>query len=277
MKRLVLYICGFFILASAIVCFGKIIGKGDTTKGSSSNNMFLAILYFSDAKGDYLVPEARKIDASMDKIEEAIIEELLRGPASKGLKTSCPDGIKFISVKTKGKITYVDLKDAFKESNGKEVLFINSVVNSLTEIPGVEGVQFSIGGKELEGPYKRVRSALIRENLNPSEVMKKQMSLEKKGDWLNAYTLMADDENNEGRKCFNDYVYEMEEARYDGLLDTGFEVGDYSIDPNNDNKAVVKVNFIIKDSDGLYVKGPDVYFDTKKVDGYWRVDWLGGQ
>lgn len=239
------------------------------------------LVYFCDKNGIYLVPEVRTIELKDSGIVEKIMDELMKGPQSKELLSEIPDNTRLISVIEKDEIVYANFDKSFKNTmeNAAEAkgMCIASIVNSLTEVPGIRSIQFLIEGEKWGKPFKRMRNVVKREDMNPSEVLKRQMTLEKQGDWLNSYLLMSDEESNNGRKYYDEYIKEIKEAREEGLLNAEFEVGDFSIDPENSNRASVKINFVIKNPDGSFFKSPDVFFNTIKVDGYWKVDWLVGQ
>lgn len=109
-------------------------------------------VYFSDDEAMYLVPETRKIKLEDKLIEEAIIEELIKGPEEKEHFETIPEGTKLLSIKTEDKTAYVDLSKEFKENHPGgstgEIMTIYSIVNSLTELDNIEKVIFSIEGQK---------------------------------------------------------------------------------------------------------------------------------
>lgn len=112
-------------------------------------------LYFAESNGEYLVPEKREVVVKDNEpIEKYIIQELIKGPKSKNLLKTVPAETKLISVETKEGIAFVNLSQDFKTKHwggsSGEILTIYSVVNSLTELPHIDKVQFLIEGQKVE-------------------------------------------------------------------------------------------------------------------------------
>ncbi|KPU42985.1 sporulation and spore germination [Oxobacter pfennigii] len=273
-SAVIIVISGIFISIKAISS-NKDSGPYAYTSTEGADEYTYIILFF---KGDEsLLPEARGIKSRRD-IARAVVEELISGPESMEYKNTIPQNTRLITAKIDKNTAHINLSREFNYKNidvpNPKDIEISSVVNSLTQLPDVLRVQFYIEGKKWGGPIKRVREMLQREELNPAEVLNKQMAFEKKGSWLNAYLLMSDAEEGKGRKSYHEYVKEMQEAKKEGLMEAEFEVGEYKIDQNDINKAAVKIIFITRDGLGNYYKGSEVFFNTVKVDGFWMVDWL---
>lgn len=107
-------------------------------------------LYFTDDMGMEVIPEERKIpkDGSPEKL---IVTELLKGPADDLLYETWPKDLVPFSVETIGGITYVNMpretRSKISEHNG-EILAVESLVRSLTDLPGVRAVQILIEGRK---------------------------------------------------------------------------------------------------------------------------------
>jgi germination protein M len=117
-------------------------------------NKQVITLYFPDEQAMYVVPEQREV--SKDKpIAEIIVEELMKGPKTPELEpTTIPDGARLLSVEIKDKTAYVNFSSELVEkhvggSTG-EMMTILPIVNSLTELPEVEKVQFLVEGKKVK-------------------------------------------------------------------------------------------------------------------------------
>ena len=116
-------------------------------------------LYFSDDQAMYLIPETREITVNKDTrtavtIAEAIVKELIAGPANTKFIATIPKEAKLLSVKITDKIAYVDFSEEIKSkhpggSTG-ELMTLNSLVNSLTELPEIQKVQILINGQNVE-------------------------------------------------------------------------------------------------------------------------------
>ncbi len=112
-------------------------------------------VYFANSNADAVVPEIRDIEIKTgDSLEKAIFEELLKGPAGSDLHPVIPKGTRLLSVNTSGEICTINLSKEFVDNSpggtAAESMTLNSVVNSLTELPGVKKVQFLIEGEKRE-------------------------------------------------------------------------------------------------------------------------------
>lgn len=111
-------------------------------------------LYFGDKDAMYLVPENRTVDKKDGILEAAVVEELVNGPEKEGSVPTMPEGTRVLSVTVVNGVAYVNLSKEFQTKHwggsAGEIMTIYSVVNTLTEIPGVEKVQFLLEGDKLE-------------------------------------------------------------------------------------------------------------------------------
>jgi germination protein M len=110
-------------------------------------------LYFSDSQAMYLVSEKRKIPQTTSlAMAKQIVVELIKGPASSDLYSTIPEGTRVNEVYIADDIVYVDLsEEVFKNHSGGssgELMTVYSIVNSLTEISPIKGVQILVEGNE---------------------------------------------------------------------------------------------------------------------------------
>lgn len=113
-------------------------------------------LYFSNKTGDGLVAEKREVHYSSNKsLEKLIVDQLLKGPDTVGLKSAIPSGTKIVSVSLVDGTCYVNLDSNFKHQDYtvKEPIVIYSIVNSLSELSSINAVQISING-DTSGVYR---------------------------------------------------------------------------------------------------------------------------
>ena len=107
-------------------------------------------LYFANEKGDHLVSERVEVRYSSNmSVEKLVVERLIKGPITKSAYPAIPSDTKIVSISTKDGICYVNLDDGFL-GQGYDVLEqipVYSIVNSLTEIPGISKVQILINGE----------------------------------------------------------------------------------------------------------------------------------
>ena len=111
-------------------------------------------LYFGDEMGEKLVAQRRKATIVDNSMEKTILADLSAGPKCDGQYATLPPGTKVLSVETKEKICFVNFTKECAEkiggSSSESTMAIYSVVNSLTELPEIEQVQFLIDGEKTE-------------------------------------------------------------------------------------------------------------------------------
>jgi germination protein M len=112
-------------------------------------------IYFSNSNADKVVLEKREVCVTAGQpLEKVVFEELIKGPVNKELNPAIPKGTKLISAKTKDGICTLNLSREFVDNHpggsAGESMTINSIVNSLTELTGVNKVQFLIEGEKIE-------------------------------------------------------------------------------------------------------------------------------
>ncbi|MDD5014798.1 MAG: GerMN domain-containing protein [Atribacterota bacterium] len=110
-------------------------------------------LYFSDSQAMYLVPEKRKISQTPSLARQAAFE-LIKGPNNSDFYPTIPEGTQVNEVYIVDDIAYIDLsEEIFKNHSGGssgELMTVYSIVNTLTEIPPIKGVQILIEGNEMK-------------------------------------------------------------------------------------------------------------------------------
>lgn len=118
-------------------------------KQINSNVQTTLTLYFSNPDGTGLVQENRTVHYSTNiSMEKLIMEQLIEGPKREGEKATVPSSTRLISVTVVDGVCYVNLGETFRSQNGEvtEDVVLYSIVNSLTELPGVSKVQLSVNG-----------------------------------------------------------------------------------------------------------------------------------
>ncbi len=108
-------------------------------------------LYFSDETGTKLVPRKRIMTYSnASSLESQLMSSLIAGPDAEddGAFRTLPVSVRCLSVSTVSGVCYVNLSDTMlSEATGVSPdVCIYSIVDSLTEIPGISSVQISING-----------------------------------------------------------------------------------------------------------------------------------
>lgn len=112
------------------------------------------ILYFGDDQAMYLIPEKRTIKiASTEKLPtSAVMNALIEGPHDESLRPTIPKETKLISARVEDKVAYVDFTEEIRTKHwggsAGETMTIASIVNTLTQLDGIDKVQILIGGKK---------------------------------------------------------------------------------------------------------------------------------
>lgn len=151
--------------------------EGTDTQGTADKtaitDSFEVTLYFADAKGNTLAPEVRTIEKS-EGIARATIGELIKGPSpGNGLLPTVPQGTSLLDINVKEDgLCIVDFSSEFLGEVSGEViddnLMVYSVVNTLTEFPTIDRVEFRIDGENIES---------LGENISASAPIKGEPSL----------------------------------------------------------------------------------------------------
>lgn len=109
-------------------------------------------LYFANEDGNQLIAAYReKFYSTNISLERFVVDEILAGPSGKiaGLYRTVSPDVKILSVMTKDGICYVNLDSNFLTvvNNVSQEVAIYSIVNSLTELQGVNRVQILVDGE----------------------------------------------------------------------------------------------------------------------------------
>ncbi len=107
-------------------------------------------LYFANENGDKLKTQSCVLEYNANvAVEKVVVEQLIAGPTEEGFYPTIPKDTKVMSVTIKDGVCYVNLDTGFT-GQGYDVLgsvTIYSIVNSLTELPGISSVQFLVNGE----------------------------------------------------------------------------------------------------------------------------------
>ncbi|PKM66953.1 MAG: hypothetical protein CVU95_09000 [Firmicutes bacterium HGW-Firmicutes-2] len=141
---------------------GKVYGpfyKSDVIVDMESQNEVVKTmdmnLYFPDQKGEFLISVTREVGIKPNEsIEERIIKELMLPPQGYNLISLIPEKTVVKSIYVDQGICYIDFNEAFRTDHiggsTSEVMSIYAIVNSLTDLPNINKVQFLIEGKKSE-------------------------------------------------------------------------------------------------------------------------------
>lgn len=114
------------------------------------------LLYFAnseyvetgDESLDKFITEERDIEVKDMSLEEAIVRELMSEPETEGAVTLIPPSVTLIDVRTEGDMVYVNFEgEGLNGGSMEESFTISQIVDSLTELEGINKVQFLIDGE----------------------------------------------------------------------------------------------------------------------------------
>jgi germination protein M len=109
-------------------------------------------VYYSDSNAMYLVPVTYKV--SVNDMPYFALKKLVEGPPSKsGLLRTLWNGTKIISYSVKEGIATVDFSKSVLGYGGgttAEIMFVSSVVQTLTDLENIDAVQLLFEGEKLE-------------------------------------------------------------------------------------------------------------------------------
>ncbi len=125
------------------------------SKNNVEENFMYLLLYFPDKSAQYLIPVSRKVPFTRKTIRTTITN-LQMGPGkSLGLAEGSPIP-EVPSIWVRGGVAYLNMpRDIGKYDQGSTIsqIALDTLVNSLTSIYGVEKVKFLQAGKEVESLF----------------------------------------------------------------------------------------------------------------------------
>ena len=108
------------------------------------------MLYFANETGDKLVETTKNVYyKATTSMERLVVEQLIDGPEEDSAYPTIPASTKILNVVVEDGICYVNLSDALlnSENDVTAQVCIYSLVNSLSELTGVNKVQILINGE----------------------------------------------------------------------------------------------------------------------------------
>ncbi|MGN1098153.1 MAG: GerMN domain-containing protein [Clostridia bacterium] len=152
MKKFISAVIAFIIVFSFTSC------GNDTRKYK---------IYYKNADGDSLVVEEHKTDALTDSDDKEVItyliEEMAKSPQTEGYINALPGGIKLLGASIRGKTATVNLsKEYYRNKDVDELLARIAIVNTLSEIDGIENVTIKVEGQPLVSTTTGTEISTIR-------------------------------------------------------------------------------------------------------------------
>ena len=110
-------------------------------------------LYFADTEGRYLLSEKRTVRNRLPSdLPKYVTEQLIKGPQTTGLASVIPVGTQLLDINVENGICAVDFSAEFlynREALGlPEHLTLLALANTLTELEGIDQVQFYVEGRQ---------------------------------------------------------------------------------------------------------------------------------
>lgn len=101
-------------------------------------------VYFASADGEFLAPEFHPGEGDVDRI----LADLIEGPKTSGLGAVIPAEVRVLSCTRQGSVLFVNFSHHLRTNHPggsrAELLTIYAIVNTLTEIAGIDRVQILI-------------------------------------------------------------------------------------------------------------------------------------
>ncbi len=108
-------------------------------------------LYFADDQAQWVEAQMRQVIIE-NTLEETIILELIKGPEGENLLATIPEGTELLGLSIEDGIAYVDFSAQFKTNHwggsAGELMTIQSIVASLTQLDEVDAVQLLLEGEK---------------------------------------------------------------------------------------------------------------------------------
>lgn len=107
------------------------------------------VLYFASAENTGLVKTPSLVAyRSTSALERVIVEKIIEGPSDESLSATVSPTLTLLAVNVRDKICYVNFDDKFvtETTTAYDYIPVYSIVNSLTELDGIDSVQISING-----------------------------------------------------------------------------------------------------------------------------------
>ncbi|MDQ7793369.1 MAG: GerMN domain-containing protein [bacterium] len=111
-------------------------------------------LYFADTMAQFTVPEDREIDLQGKSLALRVVEELTAGPRGHGLHPTIPRGTRVRGVDVVQGVARVDFSREFVDNHpggsAGEAMTLRSLIFTLTDLEGVEGITILVEGKAID-------------------------------------------------------------------------------------------------------------------------------
>ncbi len=181
MRKLLIVLTAAMIMISLMGCSnllnnenGEGNNKVGTTPQSSDNTSvkeqtLKLKLYFPTIDNDNVFAEEREVLIKNNEVMKAAMEALIGGPESGSLRNPMPEGTKLLGIDREDNVAVVEFSKEYSNTEDiAELVQWVSVVNTLTEIDGVEKVRILVEGEDLVGPSGQPYGELSRVEFDES-------------------------------------------------------------------------------------------------------------
>lgn len=145
----------------------------NTREGGINSYLYTTLeLYFASADGSSLVQEMRDLHYSSNMVQErVVVEQLLGGPGTSGLKAIMPDTVQIQNIYVQNGICHINFSEDFNKSAESIVqpeVTLYAIVNSICgTCDNITGVQFEINGES---------DVMFRDKVDLSQIFTKDLS-----------------------------------------------------------------------------------------------------
>lgn len=108
-------------------------------------------LYFTDENGEKLYAEKRTVMHDINtSAQKVVVDELIHGPEDRDLRPTLDARVKLLNASVNENVCYLNFDASFLNSTPevKDYIPIYSIVNSISELSGVNRVQISVNGSQ---------------------------------------------------------------------------------------------------------------------------------
>ncbi len=139
------------VIVLGVIVF-LVLNKSAPENGETEMLTDEVILYFSTRDAMYLVGEKREV--AVEEIYFNTVAGLIEGPRASDLSPTIPEEVKLLGIEIKDGTASINFNQALIENHwggsSGESLTVYSVVNTLTQFPDIDRVQFLIEGEKVE-------------------------------------------------------------------------------------------------------------------------------
>lgn len=112
-------------------------------------------LYFATKDAMYLQAEERAIkNEGVSSIYRETVKQLIKGPHSKSLTATIPQGVEILKIEIKGETAYLSFNKALVNNHWGgstgEIMTVYSIVDTMTQFSEISSVQILIENEQVE-------------------------------------------------------------------------------------------------------------------------------